>query len=56
VSARNNSAFCTVSLNGFSLLLRVCEVPGWILGPETGFANIFRGFPNSFQENRRLSR
>jgi hypothetical protein len=34
-----------------TLLLRIWEVPGSNLGPETGCPDAFYGFPQSLQEN-----
>jgi hypothetical protein len=34
-----------------TLLLRIWEVPGSNLGPETGYPDVFYGCPQSLQEN-----
>jgi hypothetical protein len=37
-----------------STLLRIREVSGSNLGPETGYPEVFRGFPQSFQANAEI--
>jgi hypothetical protein len=36
------------------VLIRIREVPGCNLGLETGYSNVFRGFPQALHSNARI--
>jgi hypothetical protein len=40
-----------ITVEWLALLLCIREVPGSNLGPETGYPEVFCGFPLSFQAN-----
>jgi hypothetical protein len=40
-----------VVVKGLTLVLRVWEILGSNLGPETGYPEVFRDIPQSLQEN-----